>query len=190
MASLRRPAADVMENGGTSFMRENKAEMASAMVGLARRGGWTARRASPLLLAIALLATSSPSRAEQKLAPMAQAGREEFTTYCTPCHGHSGIGDGVAAPALKQPPADLTRIAARRNGRFPDDEIAAVIDGRSAVMAHGTRDMPIWGERFADDATDPDEQEPLTQGRVAVLIAYLKTIQVDVPGPKSSAAPK
>ena len=160
------------------------------MVALARRKGWMARGAYALLLAISLLATSGSSRAEQKLPPMAGAGREEFTTYCTPCHGLSGIGDGVAAPALKKPPADLTRIAARRGGRFPDDEVAAVIDGRSDVVAHGTRDMPIWGERFGDDATDPDEREPLTQGRVALLIAYLKSIQVDVPDANKGAAPK
>ena len=49
-----------------------------------------------------------------------------------------------------------------------------------------SHNMPIWGERFGDDATDPDEREPITQGRVAVLIAYLKTIQVDLP----TATPK
>lgn len=147
-------------------------------------------RVSLLLLTMSLLVTARAGAADEKLAPMAGAGREEFTTYCTPCHGSSGVGNGVAAAALKKPPADLTRIAARRGGVFPDDEIAAIIDGRTDIMAHGSRDMPIWGERFGDDATDPDEREPLTQGRVALLIAYLKTIQVDAPPPTKGATPK
>jgi mono/diheme cytochrome c family protein len=143
-------------------------------------------RACSLLLAMSLLVAARAVAGDEKLAPMAAAGREEFTTYCTPCHGSSGVGDGVAAPALKKPPADLTRIAARRGGAFPDDEVAAIIDGRTDVIAHGSRDMPVWGERFGDDAGDPDEREPVTQGRVALLIAYLKTIQVDVPATKST----
>jgi mono/diheme cytochrome c family protein len=39
-------------------------------------------------------ATTSPS-----------SGKEMFTSYCAPCHGKSGKGDGPAAAALKQPPA-------------------------------------------------------------------------------------
>jgi mono/diheme cytochrome c family protein len=146
-------------------------------------------RACLLILATSLLAAARTGAADDKLAPMAAAGREEFTTYCTPCHGRSGVGDGVAAPALKKPPADLTRIAARRAGAFPDDEIAAIIDGRTDIMAHGSRDMPIWGERFGDDAAESFDREPIAQGRVALLIAYLKTIQVDVPPAPKGAAP-
>ena len=58
------------------------------------------------------------------------------------------------------------------------------------MAAHGTRDMPIWGERFGDDASDSDEREPLTQGRVALLVAYLKAIQVEVPDAKKAAEPQ
>jgi mono/diheme cytochrome c family protein len=161
-------------------MRADDAERREAILARIARAGRIARRALPELVAISFLLIPSPSRADPKLAPMAAAGREEFTTYCVSCHGRTGVGDGVAAPALKKRPADLTRIAARRGGSFPDDEIAAIIDGRSDVMAHGTRDMPVWGERFGDDAND-SEREPVTQGRVALLVAYLKVIQVEVP---------
>src|SRR5512144_687959 len=72
-------------------------------------------------------------------------GEQEFSRNCAVCHGNDGHGNGPAAPALRTPPADLTRIAERRGGKFPDAEIAAKIDGRFEVIAHGSREMPVWG---------------------------------------------
>ncbi|HEY5866358.1 MAG TPA: c-type cytochrome, partial [Candidatus Tectomicrobia bacterium] len=53
------------------------------------------------------------------------AGQQYFERYCSACHGMTGRGDGSAAPALRIPPADLTRLAQRRGGHFPVAEIAA-----------------------------------------------------------------
>ena len=78
------------------------------------------------------------------------AGQQYFVRYCSACHGMTGRGDGSAAPALRTPPADLTRLAQRRGRHFPVAEIAAFIDGRTVVPAHGSREMPIWGERFGE----------------------------------------
>ena len=78
------------------------------------------------------------------------AGQQYFVRYCSACHGMTGHGDGPAAAALRTPPADLTRIAQRRGGYFPVAEIAAYIDGRTVIPAHGSREMPIWGERFGE----------------------------------------
>ena len=50
----------------------------------------------------------------------------------------------------RPPPTDLTHITQRHGGRFPVAEIAAYIDGRTVVLAHGSREMPIWGERFGE----------------------------------------
>jgi hypothetical protein len=36
-------------------------------------------------------------------------GQLAYGTYCTPCHGASGIGDGPVARSLPIPPVDLTR---------------------------------------------------------------------------------
>jgi len=38
------------------------------------------------------------------------------------------------------------RIAARRHWDFPVAAIVRVIDSRDPVVAHGSREMPIWGE--------------------------------------------
>ena len=57
------------------------------------------------------------------------AGQQYFVRYCSACHGVAGHGDGPSAPALRTPPADLTRIAQRRAGHFPVAEIAALLTG-------------------------------------------------------------
>jgi len=108
---------------------------------------------------------------------LARMGEARYRTYCASCHGLAGRGDGPASVALKTPPADLTRIAARRGGSFPDGEIAMFIDGRFDVGAHGTREMPIWGERFGESVPEAGVGESLARGKVAVLVEYLKSIQ-------------
>jgi mono/diheme cytochrome c family protein len=35
-------------------------------------------------------------------------GKALYTTYCTPCHGTKGKGDGMASAALNPKPADHT----------------------------------------------------------------------------------
>jgi mono/diheme cytochrome c family protein len=82
-----------------------------------------------------------------KPVPASDAGAM-FTTYCAVCHGKSGVGDGPAAKALSKAPADLTRIAARNGGTFPDVKVRRYIEGADEIAAHGTRDMPIWGDLF------------------------------------------
>jgi len=108
---------------------------------------------------------------------LAEMGAESFPRYCGSCHGMRGEGDGPAASALRTPPADLTRIAARRGGSFPAGEIARFIDGRFALAAHGSREMPIWGDRFGEAIPDASVGEEITRGKIATLVEYLKSIQ-------------
>jgi len=108
---------------------------------------------------------------------LAEMGVEYYVQYCASCHGVDGKGSGPAAASLKSPPADLTRIAARRGGRFPDGEIARFIDGRFAPGAHGSREMPVWGERFGERIPEAGISEEVVRGRVLVIVEYLKSIQ-------------
>lgn len=105
------------------------------------------------------------------------AGQQYFMRYCSACHGTTGRGDGPAAAALRTPPADLTRIAQRRGRHFPVAEIAAYIDGRTTVPAHGSRDMPVWGERFGEMVGGGSLGEEVVRGNLLVLIEYLQSIQ-------------
>jgi mono/diheme cytochrome c family protein len=132
-------------------------------------------------LGIALLSgVASPSSAAEPADPvLAPVGAEMFQQYCAACHGTGGEGNGPVAPALKQFPADLTRIAARNGGTFPDSDVARRIDGRFDVVAHGTTDMPVWGRKLMDaTAQGADENtDAVVRGRILTIVEYLKTIQ-------------
>jgi hypothetical protein len=88
-----------------------------------------------------------------------------------------GKGHGPVATALRTPPADLTQIAKRRGGDFPVAEIAAYIDGRTEVRAHGSRDMPVWGERFSEQVGGGSLGEEVVRGNLLILIQYLQSLQ-------------
>jgi mono/diheme cytochrome c family protein len=104
-------------------------------------------------------------------------GQEYFQQYCSACHGLDGRGTGPVAPALKTPPADLTRISQRRGGKFPAADIGAIIDGRTIIEAHGSREMPVWGHKFADKFGGGSVGDEAVRGHLLVLIDYLKSIQ-------------
>ena len=100
------------------------------------------------------------------------SGREMFLQYCAPCHGTDGKGDGPAAAALRKAPADLTTLAARNNGKFPEARVAQYIQGDAEVTAHGSRDMPIWGDLFRQ----LDREPGIAQIRISNLESYIKSI--------------
>jgi mono/diheme cytochrome c family protein len=135
-----------------------------------------------LSAAIAIAALCAPAGAAESGAGaadpvLAEIGEPIFQRYCASCHGMGGRGDGPSAGALRTPPADLTEIAKRRGGEFPVGEIARFIDGRFELPAHGTRQMPIWGERFGADVPVSDLAESIARGNIASLVEYLKSIQ-------------
>lgn len=107
------------------------------------------------------------------------AGRDTFLRHCASCHGEGGRGDGPLAASLTTPPADLTRIAARNEGRFDERALMRVVDGRREVAAHGDRDMPVWGAVFEEEGRD--EPYPAYQSllKSRFLVDYLRTIQVE-----------
>ena len=62
--------------------------------------------------------------------------------------GIDGKGKGPLAGQLKVAPTNLTALAKKNNGVFPFDAVYETIDGIKVIIAHGTRDMPIWGNRY------------------------------------------
>jgi mono/diheme cytochrome c family protein len=110
---------------------------------------------------------------------LVEVGAGLFATYCASCHGVDARGDGPAASALSPPPADLTRIAAREGGVFPESAIAKKIDGRFDLPAHGSREMPIWGARLGDEIPGFATGDEVARGRVASLVEYLKSLQME-----------
>lgn len=99
-------------------------------------------------------------------------GHAMFSQYCAVCHGNDAKGTGPAAEALKKTPADLTQIARKNGGKFPEVHVMRVIHGEDAVAAHGSRDMPIWGELFRSLRGKEDSQL-----RVNALMKYVESVQ-------------
>ena len=95
-----------------------------------------------------------------------------FKAYCASCHGITGKGDGPAAKALKTAPADLTKISERNDGKFPDAKVRRYIEGLDEVAAHGSRDMPVWGDVLRGIG-DRDQ----TTLRIHALTAHVQSIQ-------------
>ncbi len=104
-------------------------------------------------------------------------GASDYAAYCATCHGTGGHGDGPMRDALTRPPRDLTMLSMDNGGAFPETLVYQVIDGRRARLFHGTREMPVWGQRFSDEG----DSEPALEARIDRLIRYLEYIQSDVP---------
>jgi len=101
------------------------------------------------------------------------AGAGAFAARCAVCHGQGATGDGPYASLLKTPPPDLTRLAARNEGRFPAARIRSVIDGRRIPIAHGTKEMPIWGEVWSEAG----EHDKEIRARIIDIVGYLRQLQ-------------
>jgi mono/diheme cytochrome c family protein len=102
------------------------------------------------------------------------SGQEMYKTYCAVCHGEDGKGNGPAATALKATPTDLTTLAKKNGGKFPDMKVSATLRGEADVPAHGTREMPVWGQLFW---TMSHGHEGEVQQRVANLTKYIESLQ-------------
>ena len=103
------------------------------------------------------------------------SGQEMFKAYCAVCHGTDAKGGGPAANAMKVPPADLTQLASKNGGRFPELKVYGIIHGDAEMpTAHGSKDMPVWGNVFQSMSRDNGAG---MQQRVANLTAYIKSLQ-------------
>ena len=118
-------------------------------------------------------------------------GKSEFQSSCASCHGADAKGKGPVSDQLKTPAPDLTMLAKNNNGVFPTDAVYETIDGLKTIPAHGTREMPIWGERFNPivnlphyvdpsywEKAGPDQRpEVVVRKRILSVIDYLSRIQ-------------
>jgi mono/diheme cytochrome c family protein len=100
-------------------------------------------------------------------------GPDLYRAYCASCHGVNAKGDGPVAPALVAKTPDLTTIAQRNGGVYPKDRVRRIITGDEAVMAHGSREMPVWGPIFHQVQEDRDYGHVRLQN----LTNYLQTLQ-------------
>lgn len=113
------------------------------------------------------------------------AGKLLYRSSCASCHGIDGKGEGPLRDQLKVAPTDLTILSKKNGGVFPVGAIYEIIDGRKAIAAHGTREMPVWGtytsrlQPPSDILIDPSyDPEGVVRARILAIIDYLNRIQV------------
>lgn len=100
-------------------------------------------------------------------------GEQLYQTYCASCHGTSGKGDGPAAAALKKAPPDVTRVP-KQDGKFPGTKIRRIIAGEDFIQAHGSREMPVWGDYFRQR-----NGSAMSSANVYALTKYIESIQAN-----------
>ena len=127
-----------------------------------------------LILTAVILAAAGPGAAQD-----AASGADLYLRYCAACHGMAAKGEGEMAAILTVEPSDLTRLGAGNGGVFPVARVAAQIDGRDPLLAHGGV-MPLFGDFFEgqDTALRSETGQPMiTSQRIADLLAFLEAIQ-------------
>jgi hypothetical protein len=139
-----------------------------------------------LLVALVLLVVPSAVHAQSaRQINEDHPGYRDFRGYCGACHGIFADGNGPVAPVLTTPPADLTRLGERYGMPLPRSKLMPFIDGRAAMRAHGTREMPVWGKVLHPDQAGSTEREMMVRGTILVILDYLETIQVQETDPES-----
>lgn len=127
-------------------------------------------------LAFALLSGGlalAQQQSPRKLIPSLD-GKDLFQAYCASCHGMDAKGQGPVAKALKKPVPDLTTLMKRNKGKFPTADLEQMILGDAdSRMAHGSREMPVWGPVFHRVEEDQD----FALVRVRRLVEYVRTRQ-------------
>lgn len=132
-----------------------------------------------VLIAISLCCLAGTASASDKKIDL---GKREYLNSCAVCHGPDGKAQTQALDILKVAPPDLRQLTKKNGGVFPMARVYETIDGRLAIKAHGTRDMPIWGQRFSVEAAPvyddfPYNPEAYVRARILGLIEYISRLQ-------------
>lgn len=102
------------------------------------------------------------------------SGAQLYGQYCATCHGNDLRGNGPAPYPFVDFPPDLTTLARRHGGKFPDEYVSDVLRNGVVIPAHGPPEMPTWGTDFkAMDHSD----EAQVASRIANLKNYIKSLQ-------------
>ncbi len=132
------------------------------------------------LAAIALASMAAPHATAEDAAPQGpnadEVGYAEYRQYCAVCHGVFADGAGLVVPILKVAPTDLTTLTERHGSPLPRAKLREYIDGRRPLLAHGSREMPIWGRRLGEGYPNPTP-EMTKRNIINAILNYLESLQ-------------
>jgi mono/diheme cytochrome c family protein len=126
------------------------------------------------LESIQTLHPSEEKRVDKLSAETVPSGEKLYKQNCAACHGNDLKGNGPAPPPFKDVPPDLTTLARRHGGKFPDKYVSDVLRNGVVIPAHGPPEMPTWGADFR--ARDQLDSTQLTL-RITNLTNYIKSLQ-------------
>lgn len=116
-------------------------------------------------------------------AEMDSIGKLEFQKNCAACHGMDGTGKNAPfMDFMTKSPPDLTTLKQRNGGTYPYKQIFTWIKDPGKTRAHGSVDMPIWGDRYGTEVNeqygslDPRYAKEV-DARILELVFYLANIQ-------------
>lgn len=126
-----------------------------------------------------LLSSCKTTPYEYSVAPHEYSGVRLYQVFCSSCHGLTGRGDGPVEQLFVGGVPDLAHLAARNGGQFPAERVRSAIDGREAFIAHGSRNMPVWGFEFYEGGSDSQAARRRSDQMIDRIVRYIGEMQVN-----------
>ncbi|MGC2827193.1 MAG: cytochrome c [Pseudolabrys sp.] len=128
------------------------------------------------------IATMAHAQESSLTAGSVDVGKNEYDTRCAICHGLSGKGDGPYVQLLKEGTdlPNLTELSKKNGGVYPFLRVYWTIDGTVRVRAHGSANMPIWGQVYKLQSHNLDplyDPELFTRTKIFALTEYVWRLQ-------------
>jgi mono/diheme cytochrome c family protein len=135
-------------------------------------------RLSPVATVIAMVAAASLWAAAVPCAAQPPDGKKDYDQYCAVCHGPKGDGKGVGSYTLSGTnPSDLTQLSRRNRGKFPFDEVYAIVDGRTEFPSHERLNMPFFGTNFEMEEGRSPQAKARVDARITAIVRYIESLQ-------------
>ena len=133
----------------------------------------TASAGGTLALAVALIAglPDGVRAADEFEKIQAEAGRQWYDTYCTPCHGAAGA-PGSATFSDSKKPVDLRHYVARNGGRFPAERWISVVTTENPTLVH----TDVW-QRIRKSQGTSISSDAAGRAVVVSIAYYVRSIQ-------------
>ena len=156
--------------------------------GIRREANMTTRMAKLCVASLFVLGVATTTHAQQNNPALdVDIGQYYYDSHCAICHGLKGTGPDREPywNLLSKNIPDLSALALRNGGVFPFKRVYQIIDGREDFdrqirLAHGSREMPIWGREFTAQSLSLSpfyDPEAFARAKIVALTDYVYRLQ-------------